>query len=300
MEFGKLPEQELADADLSLPADPASNKAVLANGTGHTQFFVGCAKWGRKDWVGKFYPKGTKEADFLRYYGTQFNSIEFNGFFYNLHSKEQVRKWADAVPADFAFCPKFTQNITHLKRLKNTSDEVSRFFDVVVEFGNKLGPIFLLPHPGMGIKNLEIIEAFIAGLPADVPVFLELRHAEWFRDRGGFNKQMLQFLEEQKRGLVITDAAGRRDCAHMHLSTPECFIRFVGNGLHPTDYQRIDDWVKRLKKWMAAGLEKCFFFMHQHDELHSPELIRYFVEQMNKHCKTQIKLPVLYDSGTLF
>lgn len=297
MEFGKIPEQELDQMDFTLPPDPPVNKEVLKKGKGKTKFYIGCAKWGRKDWIGKLYPPGTKEKDFLHYYATQFNSIEFNGFFYNIHSREQVEKWVSAVPKGFIFCPKFTQSVTHLRRLKNARGEVDKFLDVVTAFGDHLGPLFLMPHPQMSVKTLPVIEDFISTLPKDIELFLELRNEEWYSEAGGYNHELYDFLRKQKRGAVITDAAGRRDCVHMHLTIPECFIRFVGNALHRTDYERIDDWVLRLKQWMDAGLEKCYFFMHQHEELHSPELIRYFIEQMNKHCGTKIPLPSLY-TGT--
>lgn len=294
MEFGKLSPEELEHIDFTLPKDPASNKEILAQGSGNTQFYIGCAKWGRKDWIGKLYPKGTKEKDFLAAYATQFNSIEFNGFFYNVHSRTQVEKWVSMVPKDFLFCPKFTQSITHLRRLRNAQAETDNFLNVIDAFGKHLGPVFLMPHPQMSPNQRDVIEDFISSLPQDIPLFLELRHEAWYKDKGGYNKELYEFMVLSKRGLIITDAAGRRDCAHMHLSTPECFIRFVGNGLHPTDYERVDEWVKRIKKWMGQGLEKCYFFMHQHDELHSPELIAYFIKQMNKHAGTNIPLPKLY------
>jgi uncharacterized protein YecE (DUF72 family) len=300
MEFGKLPEEELKLMDLSLPPDPPENKEVLKKGKGKTKFYIGCAKWGRKDWIGKLYPKGTKEKDFLALYAKQFNSIEFNGFFYSTHSREQVEKWVSMVPEGFLFCPKFTQSITHLRRLKNAQNEVGAYLDVVSAFGKHLGPLFLMPHPQMSVKNLDTIEAFITDLPKDIPMFLELRHEEWYNNSQGYNPELFSFLRKNKRGAVITDAAGRRDCVHMHLATPECFIRFVGNGLHPTDYTRVDEWVQRIKQWMDAGLETCYFFMHQHEELHSPELIKYFIEQMNKHCGTKLPLPVMYSEDGLF
>jgi hypothetical protein len=40
--------------------------------------------------------------------------------------------------------------------------------------------------------------------------------------------------------------------------------------------------------------------MHQHEELHSPELIKYLIEQLNKHCGTTLTPPRLYNEGTLF
>lgn len=300
MDFGKLPEKELLQIDFTLPPDPPGNNEVLKKGKGKTKFYIGCAKWGRKDWIGKLYPPGTKEKDFLHYYATQFNSIEFNGFFYNVQSREQVQKWVSAVPEGFLFCPKFTQSITHLRRLKNAKNEVDTFLNVVDAFGKHLGPVFLMPHPQMGVKHLHTIEEFISGLPNDLDLFLELRNEEWYAGKQGYNPELYSFLRQQKRGAVITDAAGRRDCVHMHLSKPECFIRFVGNALHATDYTRIDDWVQRIKQWMGAGLETCYFFMHQHEELHSPELIKYFIEQMNKHCGTKIPLPEIYKGGLLF
>ena len=298
MEFGRVPEDELSHIDFSLPPNPACTTQVLSKGTGNTKFYIGCSNRGRKDWIGKLYPKGTKEKDFLQYYAGQFNSIEFNGFYYQLHDAARVRSWVEKVPPGFLFCPKFTESITHIRRLKNARPEVDAYLQVITEFGAHLGPIFLMPHPQMGVKHLETIQQFIADVPSDIAMFLELRHVEWYKT--GYHSELYSFMQQQRRGIVITDAAGRRDCVHMHLSTPQCFIRFVGNGLHPTDYLRIDAWVARIRQWMDQGLEDCYFFMHQHDELHSPQLIRYLIEQLNLHCGTSIKAPIIHDMDTLF
>lgn len=298
MEFGKVSGRDLEQIDFTLPPDPPSNKEVLASGAGKTKFLVGCAKWGRRDWIGSLYPQGIQERDFLKYYAGVFNSIEFNGFYYNLHSKEQVRKWREAVPDDFLFCPKFTQYITHVRRLKDVKAQVKEYLEVIAEFGHNLGPVFLMPHPQMSQESLDTLQAFIDELPQELNLFVELRHEDWYNNPEGYNPALYHFLKQKQRGTVITDAAGRRDCVHMHLSTPECFIRFVGNSLHRTDYERIDAWVERLGHWMESGLEKCYFFMHQHEELHSPLLIKYFIEQLNEKCHTALKPPQM--QSTLF
>jgi uncharacterized protein YecE (DUF72 family) len=300
MEFGKVTDDELKHIDFTLPPDPSVNKEVLKKGKGKTKFYVGCAKWGRKDWVGKLYPVGTKEKDFLEYYANIFNCIEFNATFYKSPSPDQVRKWKEKVPKGFKFCPKFTQSITHLKRLKNVQVEMDAFLEAITEFKDNMGPIFLLPNPQMSPKHAENIENFIEQYPKDMELFLELRHPDWYNTGEGYDPELFKFLKKHKRGTIITDAAGRRDCVHMHLSTPEAFIRFVGNSLHQTDYTRIDDWVQRIKLWMKEGLETCYFFMHQHEELHSPELIKYFIEQLNKHCGTKIDPPKMQYEGGLF
>jgi len=300
MEFGKVPAATLETIDFTLPPDPQQTTEVLREHKrkGPAKFYAGCAKWGRKDWVGKLYPSGTKEKDFLKEYAKLFNSIEFNGFFYSNHSREQVIKWKDSAPAGFKFCPKFNQSVTHYKRLKGTRADVDTFLSVIEAFGDKLGPLFLMPHPQMGPEQLPVIEQFISDLPTDLEVFLELRHEDFYTS--GYNETLYRFLRQERRGTIITDSAGRRDCVHMHLSTPECFIRFVGNSLHPTDFSRIDAWVERIASWVDQGLETCYFFMHQHEELHSPELIRYFIEQMNRHVQTGLKVPLTPQTGQLF
>src|SRR5690606_7634693 len=120
MEFGKVPDSELNKIDCKLPADPKATTEVLKKGKGNTKFYVGCAKGGRKDWVGKLYPPGTKEKDFFEHYAKSFNCIEFNAVFYRIPTQQQVQNWKSKVPRGFRFCPKYPQVVTHLKRLKNT------------------------------------------------------------------------------------------------------------------------------------------------------------------------------------
>jgi uncharacterized protein YecE (DUF72 family) len=296
MEFGKITPEELDRVNFTLPPDREETTRVLTKNKSSKPplIYVGCAKWGRKDWVGKIYPKGTKEADFLPHYARHFNCIELNATFYRLPTQSQTAGWKNKVGKDFQFCPKFTDQITHIKRLKDAREITDRFLEGISGFGENLGPVFLMPHPGMGPKTLETMEIFIQSLPKDISLFVELRHTEWFQDPDFF-KQVFDMFERNNTGSIITDASGRRDCVHMRLSTPQAFIRFVGNGLHPTDYTRVDEWVQRIKQWISQGIEKVYFFMHQHEEIHSPELSKYVIQQLNKHCGTSIPEPVFID-----
>jgi uncharacterized protein YecE (DUF72 family) len=300
MEFGKVDASDLDKINFKLPPDHADTTHILTKAKKvDTQIYIGCAKWGRKDWVGKLYPPKTKEADFLTHYAKHFNCIELNATFYRMPTPTQIKTWKGKVGKDFKFCPKFVDQITHLRRLKNVKELTDQFLEAIYEFGENLGPIFLMPHPQMGPKALETIQAFIESLPEEVELFTEFRHPEWFSNEQAFD-QVFEVLKKQKSGAIITDASGRRDCVHMRLSTPEAFIRFVGNGLHQTDYIRVDDWVQRMKQWKDQGIQRIWFFMHQHEELHSPELCRYLIPEINKHCGTNIKGIHFIESETLF
>ena len=299
MKFGKVTEIDLSSVDFTLPPDAPATSALLKRQTPRkAEVFVGCAKWGRKDWVGRVYPPGTKESDFLKLYSQHFNAIELNATFYRLPSISQTAEWAAQVDKGFKFSPKFTDKISHLKRLKDVKELTERFLNGIRGFKETLGPVFLMPHPGMGPKSLEVIEAFIQSLPDDIDLFIELRHPQWYADPEFFDK-VFSMMERHNVGSIITDASGRRDCVHMRLTTPEAFIRFVGNALHPTDYTRVDEWVQRIKIWMENGIQKVYFFMHQPEEIHSPPLCKYVIQQLNKHCGTNLKEPVFVEQPDL-
>lgn len=293
MEFGKINEEELSAIDFSLPGDNPETSRVLSSQPkpANASVYVGCAKWGRKDWIGSIYPKGTKEEDFLSLYGKNFNSIELNATFYKLPSFKQAQAWSSKVGKDFLFCPKISNSISHIHRLKNTEERMGYFLKGIAGFGENLGPVFLMLHPGMGPKSLDTIDTFLQGIPKETKVFVEMRHPEWYESTEVF-ESVSNMLEKNGVGSVITDVAGRRDCVHMRLTTNEAFVRFVGNDLHPTDYTRVDAWIQRIKSWMNSGLQRVYFFMHQNTEVYSPVLAKYAVEQFNKHCSANLPEPV--------
>src|SRR5450432_180816 len=111
MEFGRLAETQLNKIDFSLPKEPSFNKNILpGKKTAQPKVYVGCAKWGRKEWVGKIYPKGTSEKDFMKLYIDNFNSIKLNATGYKTPSLQQVKTWGEKVTGkDFLFCPKLVR-----------------------------------------------------------------------------------------------------------------------------------------------------------------------------------------------
>jgi uncharacterized protein YecE (DUF72 family) len=291
MDFGRVPENELNKIDFSLPKEPAMNKLVVKGKKAKDpEVYIGCAKWGRKEWIGKIYPKGTKEANFLDEYVKHYNSIELNASHYKLYKPADLQKWIDKVKdKDFKFSPKVYQGISHFGSFKDKQFLTDTFLKSIVTFGKHLGPIFLQVSDKFGPKRKDELFEYLATLPKDVQFFLEVRHPDWFIKP--VSEELFQKLKQLKIGAVITDTAGRRDCCHMNLTIPKTFIRFVGNSLHKTDFPRIDAWVDRMKYWLNNGIEEINFFMHMHDEATSPELTVYLVEKMNKACGLKLTPP---------
>ncbi len=292
MEFGKVSEDELDAIDFSLPKEPAANKLVLTGKKAkHPKIYIGCAKWGRKEWIGKLYPKGTKDANFLEQYVKHYNSIELNATHYQVYGPAAISKWAaKAKGLDFKFCPKVPQIISHYSSFNNVDAVTTSFLEGILEFKEHLGPIFLQVSERYSPAQRDKLYNYLRSLPIDLQFFLEVRHPDWFADKT-IHKELFDTLRSLNIGAVLTDTAGRRDCAHMELTIPKAFIRYVGNSLHPTDYTRTEEWIKRLKHWLDNGLQELYYFMHMHNEATSPELTVYLVDKMNEELGLKLKKP---------
>ena len=293
MEFGRVLENELSTIDFALPPDPAFNKETLKGKPANdSKIYIGCAKWGRKEWLGKIYPLKTKEKDFLENYVQHYNSIELNASHYKVYDASTIKKWSDkAGDKDFMFCPKMYKGVTHFGDLKGKEAMTTEFLNGLLGFENHLGPIFIQVAESFAIKRKDELYDYLKSLPTDMQFFLEVRHPEWFASKE-IKEELFGKLQELNIGIVITDTSGRRDCAHMYLTLPKTFIRFVGNSLHKTDYIRVDDWITHIKYWLDNGLEELYFFMHMHDETFSPELTVYLVDKLNKECGLQLEKPM--------
>ena len=302
MEFGRVTLKELDIIDFSLPKEPAFNKNILSGKkVANPKIYVGCAKWGRKEWVNKIYPKGTPEKDFLKLYVENFNSIELNATGYKTPTYEQAKAWADkAKGKDFLFCPKLVRFIIPNDNSATLRQNINDFLESSKGFGKHLGPFFLLLMENYAPTKAKTLFNFLHDFPKDNQLFVELRHQEWYSEKKNLDELLKEF-SLQNKGLIITDTAGRRDMAHMHLTVPKTFVRFVGNSLHKSDFTRLDDWADRIKYWLDKGLEELYFFIHMHDEAQSPEIAVYIVEQLNKKCKLNLLPPKwMNDDKNLF
>ena len=120
----------------------------------------------------------------------------------------------------------------------------------------------------------------------------ELRNPDWFGDDSGAAIEGFDALESAGHGTVITDVAGRRDVLHMQLTTPVLMLRFVGNGLHKTDYERSDAWIQRIADWWQCGLQAAYIFIHQPELEQVPPFTAYWARGLNKALGLQLVEPL--------
>ena len=282
MKFGKL--QDISQVNFELPPSPTANAALLEGRSpvgADFRFYTGCTGWSMTEWVGKWYPKGTKAKDFLHHYSRQFNTIEFNTTHYRIPTPEQVQKWCAQVPEDFRFCPKVPQRISHSQNLGLGTDQLPLFWQSLEEMGTFLGACFMQLPPYFEFDRLADLERFLRAWPAAFPLAVELRHPSWFDSEDHIDEWSALFAA-LNIATVITDVAGRRDVLHQRLTSTMTMIRFVGNGLHPTDYERIRAWCHQLEAWRELGLETVYFFPHEPDNLLAPEMTEFLVQYLHE------------------
>ena len=166
---------------------------------------------------------------------------------------------------------------------------VDAYLESVSQLKEKLGTIFLQMHNNFGPKNWDRVVRFVEYWPKALPLAIEFRHTDWFNDKK-VAQELYFLLEENNIANILVDTAGRRDLMHMRLTNNEAFIRYVGAN-HPSDYVRLDDWIKKLRSWIGLGLTNIHFFVHQNMELESPLLSTYFIKNLNQKLNTNLKIP---------
>ncbi|MEM1137720.1 MAG: DUF72 domain-containing protein [Bacteroidota bacterium] len=299
MKFGKL--YDLEQADFSFPAVHKETERLFSGLPQQKsiettcEILIGCPAWSSKDWIGKIYPAGAKSKDFLKYYGKSFDTIELNTTYYRTPDLATIERWKSMVPKSFRFCPKISQQISHYRRLKNVKQLTEDFCEAFVHLEELLGVFFLQLPPNFSTSETHKLEEFIHLFPKGYQLAVEFRHESWFAQSSFFDR-VCMLLEEKNMLTCITDVAGRRDVLHQRLTTNEMMLRFVGNDLHPTDFKRIDDWVKQIYRLAKAGLEKVYFFIHEPDDIDCPELGNYLAKKFKELTGIKVK-PLQYKIG---
>ncbi len=287
MKFGKA--ENIDELDFTLPQDhPDTSSLLERHGKSKDKpiLHVGFPTWNKVK-LANFYPKGTKDE--LVYYSTQFNAIELNASFYRIFPKAQFEKWRDKTPDNFMFFPKVVQNVSHWGRLKDTEKVVDDMVYAIEGLEEKLGRVFLQMHNNFAPKDFDRVVKFVEHWPKRIPLAMEFRHTDWYNDKV-VAEELYHLLEKHGISNIITDTAGRRDLLHMRLTTPSVFIRFTGAD-HPSDYNRLNDWVDRLERWVELGLKEIDFFVHQNADTENPLLAGYLIEKLNARLGFSLKIP---------
>lgn len=255
-------------------------------------FYIGCAVWAYKDWVGELYPPGSKPKDFLRLYCDRFTAVEGNTTFYSMPDAKTVERWAETMPPLFRFCPKLPKVFSHEGRLMPNLAGSLKFLESLKPLGSRLGPLFVQLPPSYGPAQISDLREFLSAWPRqESAIAVEVRHLDWFQEPNATRlNQMLQALGV---GRVLLDTRPIYDGVvspeddpqlsserrkpklplHPEVTASFTLVRYISHPESELNQPYLEEWVPRLKQWLTQGTD-VYFFAHCPQEERSPAMAR--------------------------
>ena len=240
---------------------------------------IGTQGWNYKDWVGPFYPGGTRPADYLAVYARAFDSVEVDSTFYAIPPASTLRGWSDRTPPGFLFSLKLPQEITHEARLRDTTGTTELFFERARELEDKLGPTLVQLPPDFEPTELAALAAFLERLPHDLPVAIEFRHRGWMEER------TYALLREHQVALALVEGKWipRRTMLALadRPTASFSYVRWIGPDRELVDFSRVQiDRARELESWrdavnnLAKHVDMIVGYVNNHYAGHSPATVR--------------------------
>lgn len=266
-------------------------------------FYLGCAIWAYKGWLGDFYPQGCSASRLLPLYAERLTTVEVNATFYSTPSPETVHRWAEQTPDSFRFCPKFPRTVSHAGLLQPHIDEAVEFIQLMQGLGPRLGPLFVQLPPSYGPQQFPDLEAFLTEIkPSDMPLAVEVRHPLWFQPPHA--DQLNDLLSSLQIGRVLLDSRPiyqGPDDPQVHsqrrkpklplqpiTTAPFTVVRYISHPQRELNDVFLGNWVNILQTWLQQGID-TYFFVHCPLEEQSPRTAQLFQQLLQE----QIAIPPL-------
>jgi uncharacterized protein YecE (DUF72 family) len=169
---------------------------------------IGTSGWQYRDWRGVLYPPGLPQRVWLEHYASQYATVENNSSFYRLPRPETFAGWRARTPEGFLMAVKASRYLTHIRRLRDPAEPVSRLMRAASGLGDRLGPVLLQLPPNLpadpGALDACLRELARFGGPAGPPaVAVECRHDSWWSD------EVRDLLARHHAALCWADRLGR-------------------------------------------------------------------------------------------
>lgn len=229
------------------------------------QLYVGTSGFSYKEWKGPFYPEDLPAKQMLHYYAQRLSSVEINNTFYRMPRSSVLESWAGQVPESFRFSIKASRRITHLRRLKEVSEETDYLLTALAALGERLGVVLFQLPPNLK-KDLPRLQGFLDLLAGRAPCAFEFRHASWQED------EVLACLREHGAALCCADSDD--EAGSLIETAPFAYLR-----LRRAAYQdaELAAWAQQLRD---APLERAFVFFKHEDAGAGPCMASAFGERL--------------------
>ncbi|MGF1590728.1 MAG: DUF72 domain-containing protein [Pleurocapsa sp.] len=272
-------------------------------------FYLGCAVWSYKDWVGNLYPPKSQPRDFLNLYSRRFTTVEGNTTFYAVPSESTIKQWVAQTPQSFKFCPKLHRQITHQGLLTPYIPNALSFFARISGLGDRLGTTFIQLPPSYSPEYWSDLTEFLTTCSqSNLSLALETRHLDWFaiehRDR------LDSLLTKLNIAKVLLDTRPIYNCSDdPQVGSPRRkpqvplqpivlgnigLIRFISHPDSKYNQSYLESWASQIDDWLSLG-KTIYFFVHCPQEVRSPNTAKYFQSILAKRAVNSSIPPLPWD-----
>ena len=236
--------------------------------------WIGTSGYSFKDWVGPFYPPGTKTGDMLEFYAARFPAVEINASYYRLPTAETFARMAARTPPGFRFTVKFHRAITHeLTRDASAYRSFLRVIEPLEASGKFHGALAQFPWSFRDTPaNRDYLRQLRRLYPV-LPLFVEFRHDSWANERA------FDFLRQLEAGFCAVDEPKLNGLFPplIEATSPVAYVRFHGrnaeswwggdnaeryNYLYTED--ELAEWAEKIRQLETRTREVLVFFNNCH------------------------------------
>jgi uncharacterized protein YecE (DUF72 family) len=203
-------------------------------------------------WIPRFYPPGTRPADFLRHYAARFPACELNNTFYQQPSPAKVAAWLAATPPWFRFAVKAQRGGSMRALLTDPTGSVPWLTAPLRAFGDRLGAV-LFRIPANVTVDVGRLQALLDAWPPDVPLVIEAQDPSWRDD------EVHRRLADAHATLCATELPEDPEPPTIRVTGPFLYLRLRRHDYLPA---AIDAWADRLVPFLEADRDVYAFFRH--------------------------------------
>jgi len=232
---------------------------------------IGTSGYSFPDWVGTFYPTGTKRQDMLGFYSRHFRTVEVNSTYYRIPPPRVLEQMERKTPPGFDFIVKLNKAMTH--EGSESQELYDRFLSILepLEKAGKLGGVLAQFPWGFRMSEENLTHLGRMRDPfGRIPFFAEFRNSSWNSDR------TFDFLAGNRIGFCIVDEPSLKGLMPpvVKATTEVAYVRFHGRnarnwwgrgGGDRYDYLysegELKDWAAKIAR-LADQVKKTYVFFN--------------------------------------
>jgi uncharacterized protein YecE (DUF72 family) len=220
------------------------------------ELHIGTSGWSYNHWEGVVYPPHAPQRARLDYYVQRFQTVEVNATYYRWPADTTFAGWQARVPEGFRMTVKAPRGLTHVRRLLNPEEWLSRVEGGVRHLGEKLGVLLVQLPPSLEYDHARL-EYFLAHFPKWIPLAVEFRHPSWHQDA------TYELLEQHQAAYCVMSGA-QLPCI-LRATAPFVYVRLHGPDTHHLYGGSYSDddlrwWADRIREWDGQGRAVWAYF----------------------------------------